>query len=128
MISVSCCEIVVCSFAKLRAAFSRSSKIEGKNSTMSKQMKVCLFFSPRPLNHSITEAYIFHWLTSVLDLTLLIMFSRIFLLMKPILLFEGFISRHGRVLSKFFLWSLSVMKASFWPWSPFCLQSLVFQR
>ena len=112
MISVSCCEIAVYTFTNLRAAFSRSYEIEGQNSMMSKQIKVCLSFFPKLLNHSITEAEFFHWLTSVLDLTLLIMLSRIFLLTTPISLFVGFISRHGRVLSKFSQSQSTDMKTS----------------
>ena len=59
----------------------------------------------------ITEAEFFHWLTPVLCLTVVLMFSSIGLLMRPISLFAGLIRRHVNLFSKLSLWSFKVMKA-----------------
>ena len=80
---------------------------------MSNTMKVCCVLLGILLNHSITDAEFFHWLTIVSDLISVLIRSRIFLLTRPISLFAGLINLHVGLLLKFSLWSFRVMNACF---------------
>ena len=63
------------------------------------------------MNQLITDDGLFHWLRLVFCLTVVLIFSRICLLMRPISLFAGFICLHVGLFWKLSLWSFSVMNA-----------------
>ena len=58
-----------------------------------------------------TDDEFFHWLRPVFCLTVVLMFARISLLIRPISLFAGLMSLHVGLFWKLSLWSLSVIKA-----------------
>ena len=58
----------------------RSSFIEGQKSTMSNDKKECLFLLFIALNHSMTVDEFLHWFILVVDLIVLLIWSRIVLL------------------------------------------------
>ena len=62
-------------------------------------------------NQLITDDEFFHWLSPVFCLIVVLMFSRICLLIRPISLFAGLMSLHVGLFWKLSLWSLSVMNA-----------------
>ena len=70
---------------------------------MSKEMKVCLFFSFIALNHSMTAVELLHWLKRELDRISLFILSRIILLIFPSSDLAGLISLHFGLFSKFSL-------------------------
>ena len=78
---------------------------------MSKTANVCWFLLGMSAYQLITEAELFHWLRPVLCLAVVLMFSSICLLMRPISLFAGLMRRHVGLFSKLSLWSFEVMKA-----------------
>ena len=78
---------------------------------MSKTANVCWFLLGMSAYQLITEVELFHWLRLVLCLTVVLMFSSICLLMRPISLFPGLMRRHVGLFSKLSLWSFKVMKA-----------------
>ena len=67
---------------------------------MSKTANVCWFLLGMLAYQLITEADFFHWLRPVLCLTVVLMFSSICLLMRPISLFAGLMRRHVGLFSK----------------------------
>ena len=71
-----------------------------------------LLFASRS-NHCSTEDVFFHWLTFLMFTRFWLIFSRSCLLIWPISGFEGFISLQVGLFTKFSLWSLSVINASF---------------
>ena len=71
-----------------------------------------LLFASRS-NHWSTEDVFFHWLTFLKFTRFWLIFSRSCLLIRPISGFEGFISLQVGLFTKFCLWSLSVINASF---------------
>jgi len=58
-----------------------------------------------------TDDEFFHWLRPVFCLTVVLIFARISLLIRPISLFAGLMSLHVGLFWKLSLWSLSVIKA-----------------
>ena len=64
------------------------------------------------LNHSITLEVFFYWLVFVDVTTLLFILSKMTLLILPILVSDGLISRQGILLGNSSLWSLIVMYRS----------------
>ena len=78
---------------------------------MSKMMNVCCCLSCTLLNQLMTDSEFFHWLRDVVFLIVVLIFSKICLLMRPISLFAGLINLHFGLFSKFSLWSLRVMNA-----------------
>ena len=68
-----------------------------------------MFFCFNGFKHSITDAVLLHWLNLDALVILLLILSRIVLLILPILDLVGLVSRQVGLLTKFDLWSLSVM-------------------
>ena len=62
-------------------------------------------------NQLITDDEFFHWLSPVFCLIVVLMFSKICLLIRPISLFAGLMSLHLGLFWKLSLWSLRVMNA-----------------
>ena len=67
---------------------------------MSKTAKVCRFFLGMSEYQLMTEAEIFHWLSSVFCLTVVLTFSSICLLMRPISLLAGLMRQHVGLFTK----------------------------
>ena len=86
---------------------------------MSNFIKVHCCLSGIPLNQERTSEVLLHWLKFFDDLTLLMMRSKSILLIFPISDLAGFISRHVGCDAKLLLWSLSVIKQFFLPFSVF---------
>ena len=67
---------------------------------MSKTTKACRFLLGMSEYQLMTEAEFFHWLRPVFCLTVVLMFSSITLLMRPISLLAGLMRRHVGLFTK----------------------------